>query len=153
LARSPPSQERVSNPSEFFTNGAFGRRFPKIAVVLSNILRKAKISCPRFPGVALAILAAAATPEKQAFAAATTDPLHAFCVSASCPSNGANFTTTRNPPPPFGFYQDPGGLSATDFLLEVLVPNNENTNPGTITAIADGLLPGTSAATTAPGAR
>ena len=72
----------------------------------------------------------------------TTDPLHAFCAAASCPSQnfsgGPVLTTTQNPPPTFGFYQDPGGLSATDFLLEVLVPNNANTNPGAITGIDTG---------------
>jgi hypothetical protein len=82
----------------------------------------------------LAYLLASASPA-QAQAATTTDPLHAFCVSASCPSNGTNLTTTTNPPPVFGFYQDPGGQSATDFLLAILVPNNENANPGTVTAV------------------
>jgi hypothetical protein len=103
--------------------------------------------------VAMATAGALTLGAPGAFAGVTTDPLHAFCVGGiSCPSQtfsgGPVITTTTNPPPQFGFYQDPGGLSATDFLLEVLVADNENTNPGTITgtdtanATATGTLKG-----------
>lgn len=53
------------------------------------------------------------------------DPLHAFCYGTStCADNGTNTPTTTNPPQ-FGFTISPGPQTGTDFLIDVLVPNNQ----------------------------
>jgi hypothetical protein len=84
----------------------------------------------------------------------TTDPLHAFCIGTTCSSqsfSGGSVLTTTNNPQSFGFYKTPGGGGSSDFLLEVLVPNNEIANPGTIfgtntaNSSASGILQGSGA--------
>jgi hypothetical protein len=53
------------------------------------------------------------------------DPLHGYCQGAGqCIDNGTNTPTTNNPPINFGFTVSPGPASG-DFVLDVLVPNNE----------------------------
>ena len=67
-------------------------------------------------------LAALSTP---AFAVALDDPLHGYCGGVGqCVDNGTNSPTTNNPPVNFGFTVSPGPASG-DFILDVLVPNNE----------------------------
>jgi hypothetical protein len=53
------------------------------------------------------------------------DPLHGYCQGVGqCIDNGTNSPTTNNPPINFGFTVSPGPASG-DFLIDVLVPNNE----------------------------
>lgn len=50
--------------------------------------------------------------------------LHAFCYgSSTCTDNGTVTPTTSNPPH-FGFLESPNSGSTTQFLLEVLIPDN-----------------------------
>jgi hypothetical protein len=54
------------------------------------------------------------------------DPLHGYCQGVGqCVDNGTNSPTTNNSPVNFGFTVSPGPASG-DFLLDVLVPNNES---------------------------
>ncbi|HLY53809.1 MAG TPA: hypothetical protein VKQ31_12405 [Steroidobacteraceae bacterium] len=54
----------------------------------------------------------------------TEDPLHAFCYGTSaCSDNGVVTPTTTNPPQ-FGFTISPGPQTG-DYLIDVLVPNND----------------------------
>lgn len=70
----------------------------------------------------------------------TDDPLHGYC-DVGCVDNGTNSPTSGNPITGFGFTISPGGpATGTDFLIEVLVPNDEQT----ATSYA---ITGTSAAT------
>src|SRR6266487_2377005 len=57
----------------------------------------------------------------QAFAAT----LHSYCIfpTPTCTSNGTITPTTTNPPH-FGFARTPNSGAATDFFLEVLIPDN-----------------------------
>jgi hypothetical protein len=55
------------------------------------------------------------------------DPLHGFCAGAGqCLDNGKNSPTSTNPPSNFGFTVSPGPKTG-DLLLEILVPDNEQT--------------------------
>ena len=57
------------------------------------------------------------------------DPLHGYCGgTGQCIDNGTNSPTSNNPPTNFGFTVSPGStpVSGIDFLLKILVPNNEN---------------------------
>src|ERR1700675_4345316 len=55
------------------------------------------------------------------------DPLHGFCAGAGqCVDNGNNSPTSTNPPSNFGFTVSPGPQTG-DLLLEILVPDNEQT--------------------------
>lgn len=55
------------------------------------------------------------------------DPLHGYCAGASqCIDNGAISPTTDNPISGLGFDVSPGGQTG-DYLIDVLVPNNELT--------------------------
>lgn len=60
------------------------------------------------------------------------DPLHAFCYGATpaCSDNGTNTPTSTNPPN-FGFTVSPGPQTGT-YLIDVLVPNNEDASPSTL---------------------
>ena len=65
-----------------------------------------------------------------AFAApisASATPLHGYCVGTACPDNGTNSPTALNPPV-FAF--STSGTDATgDFLVGILVPNNDAPPP------------------------
>jgi hypothetical protein len=65
-------------------------------------------------------------------ASAKSPALHAFCVSPTptCTDNGMNTPTSTNPPD-FGFTISSGPATGT-LLLDVLVPNNEDTAPGAL---------------------
>jgi hypothetical protein len=53
---------------------------------------------------------------------ASATPLHGYCVGTACPDNGTNSPTALNPPV-FAF--SASGQAATgDFLVGILVPNN-----------------------------
>lgn len=54
------------------------------------------------------------------------DPLHGYCSgTGQCIDNGTNSPTSNNPPTNFGFTISPGPASGSDFLIDVLTPNNE----------------------------
>jgi hypothetical protein len=75
------------------------------------------------------------------------DPLHG-CIGplATCQiDNGQNTPTTLNPPSPFGFTVSPGAQSG-DLLIDVLVPNNEDPSPSTLSFTITGGANGTQAA-------
>jgi hypothetical protein len=84
-------------------------------------------------GLSLALLSAPA--------AAT---LHGYCAPASteCVDNGTNSPTSVNPPAQFGFTTSPGPKSG-DLWVDVLVPNNEATNPSSMSFAIGGTLTGT----------
>lgn len=53
------------------------------------------------------------------------DPLHAFCYgSSTCSDNGTVTPTTSNPPQ-FGFAISPGPQTGEDYLVDILVPDND----------------------------
>ncbi len=60
------------------------------------------------------------------------DPLHGFCWGATpaCADNGTNTPTSTNPPN-FGFTISPGPQTG-DFVVDVLVPNNEAPTPAAL---------------------
>lgn len=68
------------------------------------------------------------------------DPLHAFCYGTSvCADNGTVTPTTSNPPQ-FGFTISPGPQTG-DYIIDVLVPNNEaQPSSYTITGTQGGLF-------------
>src|SRR5215469_4973983 len=69
--------------------------------------------------------------------------LHGYCAPAAteCKDNGTNSPTVMNPPSNFGFTTSPGPTSGTLFV-DVLVPNNEDTNPSALSFTLTGTLPG-----------
>lgn len=78
-----------------------------------------------------------------AFGQLVDDPLHGFCWGGTptCPEatvGGVKVTPTSTNPPNFGFTVSPGPQTG-DYLIDVLVPNNENTVPSfTITGTQGG---------------
>jgi hypothetical protein len=70
--------------------------------------------------------------------------LHGYCAPAAtqCVDNGTNSPTSINPPSNFGFTTSPGPASGTLFV-DVLVPNNEDTSPSTLSFGLTGTLAGT----------
>ena len=71
------------------------------------------------------------------------DPLHGFCSgSLQCVDDGTNSPTTNNPPTSFGFTSSPGPESG-DLLLELLVPNNLDPSPSSLSFDLYGTLTGT----------
>jgi hypothetical protein len=81
--------------------------------------------------LAAAVIAGSALPASADFvsdatatsSATVNDPLHGYC-SAGCLDNGNNSPTSQNPITDFGFAISPGPNTG-DFLVEILVPNNE----------------------------
>ncbi len=70
-------------------------------------------------------------------------PLHGFCSgSLQCVDDGTNSPTTNNPPTSFGFTASPGTESG-DLLLELLIPNNLDPSPSSLSFDLDGTLTGT----------
>jgi hypothetical protein len=60
----------------------------------------------------------------QAQSVTLDDPLHAFCYGTTvCSDNGTVTPTTTNPPK-FGFTASPGPQTG-DYIIDVLVPNND----------------------------
>lgn len=87
-------------------------------------------------GISLAMFAAPA-----AFA---DTPLHGYCAPAAteCIDNGTNSPTTVNPPSNFGFTVSSGPTKG-DLFVDVLVPNNEDSNPSKLSFALTGDLTGT----------
>jgi hypothetical protein len=56
--------------------------------------------------------------------------LHGYCAPAAtqCIDNGSNSPTSKNPPQSFGFTVGSGPMSG-DFVMDILVPNNEDSSP------------------------
>jgi hypothetical protein len=76
------------------------------------------------------------------------DPLHGYCAQGSaakaqCADNGNNSPTVNNPPVDFGFTSSPPDGVGSDFLLEILIPNNDDPTPGTLTFGITGTSTGT----------
>jgi hypothetical protein len=75
--------------------------------------------------VALATAGAITLGAPGAFAVTvTTDPLHGYCA-VGCIDNGTNAPTSQNPPVNFGFTVSPGPASGSEYMVDVLVPDNE----------------------------
>lgn len=74
--------------------------------------------------------------------------LHGFCAGPmttsppQCIDNGTNSPTTVNPPSQFGFTTSPGPTSG-DLFVDILVPNNEDSNPSKLSFALTGTLSGT----------
>ena len=74
---------------------------------------------------------------------AAPTPLHGYCGgTGQCIDNTTNSPTTMNPPTDFGFTIGSGPKTGT-LLVDVLVPNNEDTNPSALTFAISGTLSGT----------
>jgi hypothetical protein len=69
---------------------------------------------------------------------ASADTLHGFC--SGCSDNGTNTPTTLNPPS-FGFSGSAG--TSGNFFLDILVPNNQDPSPSTLSFAVSGDLTGT----------
>jgi hypothetical protein len=77
------------------------------------------------------------------FSAPASATLHGYCAPPTqCMDNGTNSPTSNNPPLMFGFTTSPGPTSG-DLWVDVLVPNNEVTNPSAISFALGGTLTGT----------
>jgi hypothetical protein len=69
---------------------------------------------------------------------ATADTLHGFC--SGCSDNGTNTPTTLNPPS-FGFSGSAG--TSGNFFLDILIPNNQDPSPSSLSFGVSGDLTGT----------
>jgi hypothetical protein len=77
------------------------------------------------------------------FSAPASATLHGYCAPPTqCLDNGTNSPTSSNPPLQFGFTTSPGPTSG-DLWVDVLVPNNEDTNPAAMSFALGGTLTGT----------
>jgi len=77
------------------------------------------------------------------FSAPVGATLHGYCAgTGQCVDNGTNSPTTMNPPSQFGFTTSPGPSSG-DLFMDVLVPNNEASNPSSLSFALTGTLTGT----------
>ena len=78
------------------------------------------------------------------FSAPAAATLHGYCAPSTteCIDNGTNSPTSVNPPSQFGFTTSPGPTSG-DLWVDVLVPNNEATNPSGMSFALSGTLSGT----------
>src|SRR5215831_16534422 len=69
--------------------------------------------------------------------------LHGYCAPPTqCVDNGTNSPTSTNPPFQFGFTTSPGPTTG-DLWVDVLVPNNEVSNPSSMSFALTGTLSGT----------
>ena len=69
--------------------------------------------------------------------------LHGYCAGTlQCTDNGTNSPTSMNPPSMFGFTTSPGPTTGGLFV-DILVPNNEVTNPSSMSFALSGTLTGT----------
>ena len=85
-------------------------------------------------GLSLALLSAPAFSDT---------PLHGYCAPPTqCMDNGTNSPTSTNPPSDFGFTVS-SGPTAGDLFVDVLVPNNEASNPSAMSFALTGTLSGT----------
>src|SRR5215472_10601250 len=73
---------------------------------------------------ALLVLAGAGLPAK----ADLLDPLHGYCA-VGCIDNGTNSPTSQNPPVNFGFTVSPGPASGSQYMVDILTPNNVAAGP------------------------
>jgi hypothetical protein len=62
---------------------------------------------------------------------AAADTLHGYCFTTGCPDTGVSSPTSVNPPV-FTFIADPGPQSG-DFIIGILVPNDNNPPPSGFT--------------------
>jgi len=81
------------------------------------------------------------------FATPAAATLHGYCAPVSvpltqCADNGTNSPTTMNPPSMFGFTTSPGPKTG-DLWVDLLVPNNEDTNPSMLSFALTGTSSGT----------
>jgi hypothetical protein len=58
----------------------------------------------------------------------TTDPLHGYCA-VGCIDNGTNSPTSQNPPANFGFTVSPGPASGSQYMVDILTPDNVAAGP------------------------
>ena len=56
------------------------------------------------------------------------DPLHGYCA-VGCIDNGTNSPTTQNPPVNFGFTVSPGPASGSQYMIDILTPDNIAAGP------------------------
>jgi hypothetical protein len=56
------------------------------------------------------------------------DPLHGYCA-VGCIDNGTNSPTTQNPPANFGFTVSPGPASGSQYMVDILTPDNIAAGP------------------------
>jgi hypothetical protein len=69
--------------------------------------------------------------------------LHGYCAPPTqCQDNGTNSPTSTNPPLQFGFTTSPGPSSG-DLFVDILVPNNEDSSPSSLSFGLTGTLSGT----------
>src|SRR5215475_10399605 len=56
------------------------------------------------------------------------DPLHGYCA-VGCIDNGTNSPTTQIPPVNFGFTVSPGPASGSQYMIDILTPDNVAAGP------------------------
>src|SRR6516225_10524613 len=83
-------------------------------------------------GVAsIPLVMAVASASAQTAAPTTTplmDPLHGYCA-VGCMDNGTNSPTSSNPPINFGFTISPGPASGSEYMVDILTPDNKAAGP------------------------
>jgi hypothetical protein len=58
------------------------------------------------------------------------DPLHGYCAGAGqCVDNSVNSPTSNNPPVNFGFTISPGPASGSQYMVDILTPDNVAAGP------------------------
>jgi len=112
------------------------------------------VSAKKLAGAGVAsipLVMAVASASAQTAAPTTTplmDPLHGYCA-VGCMDNGTNSPTSSNPPINFGFTISPGPASGSEYMVDILTPDNKAAGPsftltgpsGTAT-LATGIPPG-----------
>lgn len=99
------------------------------------------MSLPRLPSMHPVAVAGALLLALTSGPAAAT--LHGYCAPPTqCVDNGTNSPTSTNPPLQFGFTTSPGPNSG-DLFIDILVPNNEDLNPSSLSFGLTGTLTGT----------
>jgi len=78
--------------------------------------------------VALATAGAITLGAPAARATTVGDPLHGYCA-VGCIDNGTNSPTSSNPPINFGFTVSPGPASGSQYMVDILTPDNVAAGP------------------------
>jgi hypothetical protein len=78
------------------------------------------------------------------WAQTVVDPLHGCIIGTNCADNGTVTPTIINPLPNFTFTVSPPSSpnNPGDFLVEILVPDNEDPTPSSLSFTIDGTLAG-----------
>jgi hypothetical protein len=92
-------------------------------------------------GAALGAIAFTALPS-------SASALHGYCAqgaqaTAQCQDNNTNSPTANNPPQDFGFAISGNSTSTGDVLIDILIPNNEDSSPSALSFSLTGTVAAT----------